>query len=156
MDKDGNEVAANGLYSYFDENGTYKGGLYKYADSENPSIKNLTEMSAADVNLMVEKTEKELRIQQQLKARFVILIWHLKWLSILMLTSFLRQVSLCLHRLISLTKAYLAFLDNSVQQKYFRNYIPTIREKAIAKAIALFIQAHSCFAFQASYIALQS
>ena len=59
MDKDGNEVAANGLYSYFDENGTYKGGLYKYADSENPSIKNLTEMSAADVNLMVEKTEKE-------------------------------------------------------------------------------------------------
>ncbi|MBQ6995806.1 MAG: flagellar hook protein [Lachnospiraceae bacterium] len=59
MDKDGNEVAANGLYSYFDENGTYKGGLYKYADSENPSIKNLTEMSAAEVNLMVEKTEKE-------------------------------------------------------------------------------------------------
>ena len=59
MDKDGNEVAANGLYSYFDEKGIYKGGLYKYADSENPSIKNLTEMSAADVALMVKKTEKE-------------------------------------------------------------------------------------------------
>ena len=59
MDKDGNEVAANGLYSYFDEKCIYKGGLYKYADSENPSIKNLTEMSAADVALMVKKTEKE-------------------------------------------------------------------------------------------------
>jgi len=59
MDKDGNEVAANGLYSYFDEGGNYKGGLYKYADEENPSIKNLTEMSATDVALFVEQGEKE-------------------------------------------------------------------------------------------------
>ena len=27
-DKDGNEIAANGLYRYFDEDGKYKGGLY--------------------------------------------------------------------------------------------------------------------------------
>ena len=59
MDKDGNEVAANGLYSYFDEDGNYKGGLYKYADEENPSIKNLTEMSAGEVALFVEQGEKE-------------------------------------------------------------------------------------------------
>ena len=59
MDKDGNEVAANGLYSYFDEDGNYKGGLYKYADSEDPSIKNLTEMSAGEVALFVEQGEKE-------------------------------------------------------------------------------------------------
>ena len=26
MDKDGNEVAGNGLYSYFDKDGKYKGG----------------------------------------------------------------------------------------------------------------------------------
>ena len=29
MDADGNEVAANGLYSYFDKEGNYKGGLFK-------------------------------------------------------------------------------------------------------------------------------
>ena len=48
-DKDGNDVAENGLYNYFEEDGTYKGGLYK-ADG--------TEASAADVALMVNPTEK--------------------------------------------------------------------------------------------------
>ena len=49
-DANGNEVAANGLYSYFDEQGTYKGGLYKADGSE---------ANAADIALMVEETTKE-------------------------------------------------------------------------------------------------
>ena len=169
MDKDGNEVAANGLYSYFDEDGNYKGGLYKYADSEDPSIKNLTEMSAGEVALFVEQGEKEtgaltltlhvgadatknnqisvdidamsasslgvenLKVTgkddtnalnaietikaalQQLNHRFVIQIWLQKWLSTLIITFLHRQVSLCLHRLIRLTRVYYHYLANSKQ-----------------------------------------
>ena len=59
MDKDGNEIAENGLYSYFDKYGKYKGGLYTYADEKNPSIKNLKELSAADVDGYTNKTQKE-------------------------------------------------------------------------------------------------
>ena len=59
MDKDGNEIAENGLYSYFDKDGKYKGGLYTYADEKNPSIKNLKELSAADVDGYTNKTQKE-------------------------------------------------------------------------------------------------
>ncbi len=59
MDKDGNEVAGNGLYSYFDKDGKYKGGLYTYADAANPSIKDLKEMSSTEVGVYVNKTQKE-------------------------------------------------------------------------------------------------
>ena len=59
MDKDGNEVAENGLYSYFDKDGKYKGGLYQYADASNPNVKNLTQMSASDVATFVGSTTKE-------------------------------------------------------------------------------------------------
>ena len=59
MDKDGNEVAGNGLYSYFDKDGKYKGGLYTYADADNPSIKDLKEMSSTEVGVYVNKAQKE-------------------------------------------------------------------------------------------------
>ena len=59
MDKDGNEVAGNGLYSYFDKDGKYKGGLYTYADAANPSIKDLKEMSSTEVGVYVNKAQKE-------------------------------------------------------------------------------------------------
>ena len=59
MDKDGNEVAQNGLYSYFDKDGKYKGGLYEYADKDDPNIKNLKEMSSADIAPIINKAQKE-------------------------------------------------------------------------------------------------
>ncbi|MBO5093614.1 MAG: flagellar hook protein [Lachnospiraceae bacterium] len=55
MDADGNEIAANGLYSYFDDDKNYKGGLYKL----NEDSGELEEASAADVALFVGETTKE-------------------------------------------------------------------------------------------------
>jgi flagellin len=54
MDADGNEVAANGLYSYFDEDGNYKGGLFKL-----DAAGKKTAATQADITQMVGKTEKE-------------------------------------------------------------------------------------------------
>ena len=54
MDSDGNEVAANGLYSYFDEAGNYQGGLFKL-DADGKKVA----ASQADINQMVNQTEKE-------------------------------------------------------------------------------------------------
>ena len=54
MDKNGNEVAANGLYSYFDKEGNYKGGLYK-KDENGDTV----EATVADINAFVEKGKKE-------------------------------------------------------------------------------------------------
>ena len=59
MDKDGNEVAGNGLYSYFDKDGKYKGGLYRYKTGEEQNIKNLEAVTSAQVDAFVGKTEKE-------------------------------------------------------------------------------------------------
>ena len=59
MDKDGNEVAGNGLYSYFDKDGKYKGGLYRYKTGEEQNIKNLEEVTSAQIDAFVGKTEKE-------------------------------------------------------------------------------------------------
>ena len=54
MDADGNEVAANGLYSYFDKDGNYEGGLYLKDDEGN-----LKEATKAEVQSFVTETEKE-------------------------------------------------------------------------------------------------
>ncbi len=54
MDADGNEVAANGLYSYFDEDGEYAGGLFKL-DADG----NRVEATKADVSTYVQAAEKE-------------------------------------------------------------------------------------------------
>ncbi len=59
MDFDGNEIAGNGLYSYFDEDGNYKGGLYKYADDDEPSIKKLVEVTANEIGQYTTQVEKE-------------------------------------------------------------------------------------------------
>ena len=53
-DADGNEVAANGLYSYFDKDGKYKGGLFKL-DANGKKA----EATQADINQMTQKTQKE-------------------------------------------------------------------------------------------------
>ena len=50
QDADGNEVAANGLYSYFDEEGEYLGGLYDA---------NGVEMTADQIDTMISQVEKE-------------------------------------------------------------------------------------------------
>ena len=54
MDADGNEVAANGLYSYFDKDGKYKGGLFKL-DADG----NKVAAGQADINQMVQTAKKE-------------------------------------------------------------------------------------------------
>ncbi len=54
MDADGNEVAANGLYSYFDKDGNYEGGLYLKDDEGN-----LKEATKTEVQSFVTETEKE-------------------------------------------------------------------------------------------------
>ena len=54
MDADGNEVAANGLYSYFDKDGNYKGGLFKL-DADG----NKVAAGQADINQMVQTAKKE-------------------------------------------------------------------------------------------------
>ena len=54
MDADGNEVAANGLYAYFDKDGNYEGGLYKL-DADG----NKVEATKTDVAGMVEQVDKE-------------------------------------------------------------------------------------------------
>ena len=54
MDADGNEVAANGLYSYFDKDGNYKGGLFKL-DADG----NKVAAGQADINQMVKTAKKE-------------------------------------------------------------------------------------------------
>lgn len=59
MDFDGNEIAGNGLYSYFDEDGKYKGGLYRYKDDESPSIKELVEVTSAEIGQYTQQVEKE-------------------------------------------------------------------------------------------------
>ena len=53
-DADGNEVAANGLYSYFDKDGNYKGGLFKL-DANGKKA----EATQADINQMTQQTQKE-------------------------------------------------------------------------------------------------
>ena len=53
-DADGNEVAGNGLYSYFDKDGKYKGGLFKL-DAQGKK----TEATQADINQMTQQTQKE-------------------------------------------------------------------------------------------------
>ena len=53
-DADGNEVAANGLYSYFDKDGKYKGGLFKL-DAKGKKA----EATQADITQMTQKTQKE-------------------------------------------------------------------------------------------------
>ena len=54
MDANGNDVAANGLYSYFDKDGNYEGGLYlKDADGK------LKEATASEVAGFVKEIEKE-------------------------------------------------------------------------------------------------
>ena len=53
-DADGNEVAANGLYSYFDKDGNYKGGLFKL-DANGKKA----EATQADITQMTQKTQKE-------------------------------------------------------------------------------------------------
>ena len=53
-DADGNEVAANGLYSYFDKDGNYKGGLFKL-DAKGKKA----EATQADITQMTKKTQKE-------------------------------------------------------------------------------------------------
>ena len=53
-DADGNEVAANGLYSYFDKDGNYKGGLFKL-DAKGKKA----EATQADITQMTQKTQKE-------------------------------------------------------------------------------------------------
>ena len=54
MDANGNEVSANGLYSYYDENGKYEGGLYKKNDDGE-----LVAATTTDINTFIEKGEKE-------------------------------------------------------------------------------------------------
>jgi len=54
MDADGNEVAANGLYSYFDKDGNYKGGLFKL-DADG----NKVAAGQADIAQMVQTAKKE-------------------------------------------------------------------------------------------------
>ena len=53
-DADGNEVAANGLYSYFDKDGNYKGGLFKL-DANGKKA----EATQADITQMTQQTQKE-------------------------------------------------------------------------------------------------
>ena len=53
-DADGNEVAGNGLYSYFDKDGKYKGGLFKL-DANGKKA----EATQADINQMTQQTQKE-------------------------------------------------------------------------------------------------
>ena len=53
-DADGNEVAANGLYSYFDKDGNYKGGLFKL-DAQGKKA----EATQADINQMTQQAQKE-------------------------------------------------------------------------------------------------
>ena len=53
-DADGNEVAANGLYSYFDKDGKYKGGLFKL-DANGKKA----EATQADITQMTQQTQKE-------------------------------------------------------------------------------------------------
>ena len=53
-DADGNEVAANGLYSYFDKDGKYKGGLFKL-DAQGKK----TEATQADITQMTQQAQKE-------------------------------------------------------------------------------------------------
>ena len=54
MDANGNDVAANGLYSYFDKDGKYEGGLYLKDEDGN-----LKEATATEVAGFVKETEKE-------------------------------------------------------------------------------------------------
>ena len=53
-DADGNEVAANGLYSYFDKDGNYKGGLFKL-DANGKKA----EATQADITQMTKESKKE-------------------------------------------------------------------------------------------------
>ena len=53
-DADGNEVAANGLYSYFDKDGNYKGGLFKL-DANGKKA----EATQADITQMTQQAQKE-------------------------------------------------------------------------------------------------
>ena len=53
-DADGNEVAANGLYSYFDKDGKYKGGLFKL-DANGKKA----EATQADITQMTKESKKE-------------------------------------------------------------------------------------------------
>ena len=53
-DADGNEVAGNGLYSYFDKDGNYKGGLFKL-DANGKKA----EATQADINQMTQQAQKE-------------------------------------------------------------------------------------------------
>ena len=53
-DADGNEVAGNGLYSYFDKDGNYKGGLFKL-DANGKK----TEATQADITQMTKEGKKE-------------------------------------------------------------------------------------------------
>lgn len=55
MDAEGNEVAANGLYSYFDDEGTYKGGLYM-VDADG---KRGAEATSTDVARYTAQADKE-------------------------------------------------------------------------------------------------
>ena len=53
-DADGNEVAGNGLYSYFDKDGKYKGGLFKL-DANGKKA----EATQADITQMTKESKKE-------------------------------------------------------------------------------------------------
>ena len=53
-DADGNEVAGNGLYSYFDKDGNYKGGLFKL-DANGKKA----EATQADITQMTKEGKKE-------------------------------------------------------------------------------------------------
>ena len=54
IDKEGNSIAENGLYRYFNEDGTYAGGLYKKG-----AAGEIVEVEDSEVNAYVEKGEAE-------------------------------------------------------------------------------------------------
>ena len=91
------------LANYFDaKTGVYKGGLYSRLTADNADGANGTKGTITQIGA----------VQHPLNHVSVIQIWLKKWLATQRITFLCRQVSLCLHRLISRIRVFFHFFSN--------------------------------------------